>query len=44
MKLAIAAESGPLEVNADAVVQVGKTRVTLDTVIAVFKQGVTAAS
>ncbi len=42
MKLAILAEPVPLEVNTDGVVQVGKTRVTLDTVVTVFKQGVTA--
>ncbi|MFB8792091.1 MAG: DUF433 domain-containing protein [Potamolinea sp.] len=42
MTLVIAAESAPLATNADGVVQVGKTRVTLDTVVAVFKQGVTA--
>ena len=42
MNLVIAAEPAPLETNVDGVVQVGKTRVTLDTVIAVFKQGTTA--
>lgn len=42
MTLVIAAEPAPLATNADGVVQVGKTRVTLDTVVAVFKQGVTA--
>ena len=36
------AEPAPLQTNADGVVRVGKTRVTLDTVIAVFKQGSTA--
>ncbi|MGB7445087.1 MAG: DUF433 domain-containing protein [Coleofasciculaceae cyanobacterium] len=30
-----------MEVNADGVVQVGGTRVTLDTVVAVFNQGAT---
>ncbi|HEY9770805.1 MAG TPA: DUF433 domain-containing protein [Coleofasciculaceae cyanobacterium] len=39
--LVIAAEL-PLETNADGLVQVGKTRVTLDTVVTVFKQGTTA--
>jgi len=42
MALAIVAEPAPLETNIDGVVQVGKTRVTLDTVVAVFKQGATA--
>ena len=32
----------PLELNTDGVVLVGKTRVTLDTVVNVFKQGTTA--
>ncbi|RUT06282.1 hypothetical protein DSM107010_53400 [Chroococcidiopsis cubana SAG 39.79] len=42
MTLAIEAELAPLKTNADGVVLVGKTRVTLDTVVAVFQQGVTA--
>jgi len=42
MTLAVVAEPAPLKTNADGVVRVGKTRVTLDTVIAVFKQGTTA--
>jgi len=42
MNLLITAEPAPLEKNIDGVVQVGKTRVTLDTVVAVFKQGTTA--
>jgi uncharacterized protein (DUF433 family) len=42
MTLVVVAEPAPLETNADGVVRVGKTRVTLDTVIAVFKQGTTA--
>ena len=41
MTLIIAAEPAPLKTNADGVVQVGKTRVTLDTVVAAFKQGMT---
>lgn len=41
MALAIVAELAPLETNGDGVVRVGKTRVTLDTVVAVFKQGTT---
>jgi uncharacterized protein (DUF433 family) len=42
MTLVVVAEPVPLESNADGVVQVGKTRVTLDTVIAAFKRGSTA--
>lgn len=42
MTLAIVAKPLPLEVNADNVVLVGQTRVTLDTVVAIFKQGTTA--
>ena len=42
MSLAISAEPAPLTVNLDGVVRVGGTRVTLDTVIFVFKQGATA--
>jgi uncharacterized protein (DUF433 family) len=42
MTLVVAAEPAPLETNADGVVLVGKTRVTLDTVVAVFNQGTTA--
>ncbi|MEG4170760.1 MULTISPECIES: DUF433 domain-containing protein [Microcoleus] len=42
MTLAVVAEQAPLKTNADGVVRVGNTRVTLDTVIAVFKQGTTA--
>lgn len=42
MTLTIAAESAPLQANADGVVLVGQTRVTLDTVVAVFNQGATA--
>jgi len=42
MTLVVVAEPAPLQTNADGVVRVGKTRVTLDTVIAVFKQGTTA--
>jgi len=42
MTLAVVAEPPPLKTNADGVVRVGNTRVTLDTVIAVFKQGTTA--
>lgn len=42
MTLAIMAEPAPLKVNEDGVVLIGKTRVTLDTVVAVFNQGTTA--
>lgn len=42
MPLEIVAEPAPLETDADGVVRVGKTCVTLDTVVAVFKQGTTA--
>jgi uncharacterized protein (DUF433 family) len=42
MKLVIVAESAPLKANEDGVVLVGKTRVTLDTVVTVFMQGTTA--
>lgn len=42
MTLIVAAEPIPLETHPDGVVRVGKTRVTLDTVIAVFQQGATA--
>jgi uncharacterized protein (DUF433 family) len=38
----IASEPAPLEFTTDGVIRIGKTRVTLDTVIAVFKQGTTA--
>lgn len=40
--LLIAAESIPLETDADGVVRVGGTRVTLDTVVAAFEEGATA--
>ncbi len=42
MTLEIMAETAPLKQNEDGVILVGKTRVTLDTVVAVFKQGATA--
>jgi uncharacterized protein (DUF433 family) len=42
MTLAIVAEPAPLQVNADGAILVGKTRVTLDTVVTVFSQGATA--
>lgn len=42
MALAILAEPAPLTPNSNGVVYIGDTRVTLDTVVAVFKQGTTA--
>ena len=42
MALAIVAEVIPLKTDPDGVVRVGETRVTLDTVVAVFQQGATA--
>lgn len=41
MTLSITSEPVPLTVNSDGVVWIGGTRVSLDTVIAVFKQGAT---
>jgi uncharacterized protein (DUF433 family) len=42
MPLTFAAEAVPLQVDSDGVVRVGKTRVTLDSVIAAFGEGATA--
>lgn len=42
MVLAIVAEPAPLKITVDKIVRIGQTRVTLDTVVAVFKQGATA--
>jgi uncharacterized protein (DUF433 family) len=42
MSLAIKAEPAPLVIASDGIVRVGGTRVTLDTLVAVFKQGSTA--
>lgn len=42
MTLAIAVEPAPLEVDSDGVARVGKTRVTLDTVVTAFLEGATA--
>jgi uncharacterized protein (DUF433 family) len=42
MTLTILAEPAPLTTKPDGVVCIGETRVTLDTVVAVFKQGSTA--
>lgn len=41
MTLAIAVEAAPLEVDSQGVVRVGKTRVTLDTVVTAFLEGAT---
>jgi uncharacterized protein (DUF433 family) len=38
----IVAQQAPLQVNADGVFLVGTTRVTLDTLVAVFNQGLSA--
>jgi uncharacterized protein (DUF433 family) len=40
--LVIATEPIPLETDADGVVRVGGTRVTLDTIVTAFKDGATA--
>lgn len=42
MTLTIVTEPVPLQANEDGVILVGKTRVTLDTVVAAFNQGATA--
>jgi uncharacterized protein (DUF433 family) len=42
MALVIEAEPIPLEMHPDGTVRVGGTRVTLDTIVAAFKQGATA--
>lgn len=42
MTLAIVPESAPLKESEDGVILVGKTRVSLDTVVAAFKRGATA--
>jgi uncharacterized protein (DUF433 family) len=42
MTLTISVEPAPLTVNSDGVVLIGGTRVTLDTVVAVFNHGATA--
>lgn len=42
MRLQIASQPVPLAADADGVVRVGNTRVTLQTVIAAFRQGATA--
>ncbi|XQQ05175.1 MAG: DUF433 domain-containing protein [Leptolyngbya sp. IPPAS B-1204] len=42
MTLEVVAKPAPLKANADGVILVGQTRVTLDTVVAAFHQGATA--
>ena len=42
MALAIIATPPPLSVNADGAVRIGKTRVTLDTLVTAFNEGATA--
>jgi uncharacterized protein DUF433 len=42
MTIPIAAEPVPLEMDAEGVMRIGRTRVTLDTVIAAFVDGATA--
>lgn len=42
MALSFATETIPLEADANGVIRVGKTRVTLDTVIAAFSDGASA--
>ena len=42
MTLVVTAEPVPLKIDNDGVVRVGKTRVTLDTVIKTFQNGATA--
>jgi len=42
MTFAVATETIPLEMNTDGVVRVGKTRVTLDTIVMGFTEGATA--
>ena len=42
MSLAIGTEPVPLRVDAEGTVRVGRTRVTLDTVVAAFTEGLTA--
>jgi uncharacterized protein (DUF433 family) len=42
MSLPITADTVPLKTDADGVVRVGDTRVSLDTIIAAFKDGETA--
>lgn len=42
MTLSVELVSVPLSANSDGVMQIGGTRVTLDTVVAAFREGATA--
>ncbi len=42
--MSILSEPVPLSTDADSVIRVGNTRVTLDTVVAAFREGATAES
>ena len=42
MPFSIEPESIPLEIDANGVIRVGGTRITLDTIVAAFGQGATA--
>jgi uncharacterized protein (DUF433 family) len=42
MSLAVTAESPPLVTDADGVVRIASTRVTLDTLVAAYREGMTA--
>jgi len=42
MSLVVATEPLPLITDADGVVRIGRTRVTLDTLVATFREGATA--
>jgi uncharacterized protein (DUF433 family) len=42
MSLAVAPEPIPLAIDADGVVRIGNTRVTLDTLVAAFRDGASA--
>jgi uncharacterized protein (DUF433 family) len=42
MSLLVATQRVPLATDADGVVRVGSTRVTLDTIVAAFREGLTA--
>ncbi len=42
MSLLVAADPVPLDTDADGVVRIAGTRVTLDTLVAAFREGVTA--
>jgi uncharacterized protein (DUF433 family) len=42
MTLKVVPQSPPIETNGDGVILVGKTRVTLDTVVSAFEHGATA--